>query len=820
VAAGGLERLPQWVERGPPSTFIRGSDERAAYDINASGQITGFAAGNGAPRPMSWIDGRLTNLGLVAGGGSGAGAAINDAGDIAGTSTVGAYEPANLVLWRNGKLNHLGTGYGSGAFAAPHAINNHGEIVGERTVGGASPRSGFLWRDGAFRDLGSLGGYGSAYATTTVASDINDQGQIVGASRPPTAPLHAFLWENGKMRDLGQLPGSPDTEASQAFAINDRGQVVGNSQNADRQIEGFIWEDGRMEPLGTLGGDSSTPTDINDRGEVVGSSRPANASHPFINHPFLWVDGEMYDLMDLVTNLPDNVQLESAEAINDDGVIVGYTCRSYCDPGREERRHGFMLIPEGQPVPTPLPTLTDASWRAQPVTTAGPPLPVVKAKFGDAFRYSNGGRLQAPAVTIPFLHKINAWIKPDTGGSGRQLIAGSPVANLAYDASARRIVYSVTDASGQVRTAASPVGSIDPAKFQLATGGIRRTGEVVVAIDGTVFCSGVFASSVARDEVTPFTVGAAADGSQPFAGIIEEPFLYPQEMPTGNYRLPWGSYGPSDSLLFCFYDADQTIRDLVTWVPSATPAPDLPCAAPTPTPSPTATPTRTPSPSPTPTATPSPTPTATATPSPSPTPTATATRTPSPSPTPTATPVSPPPMTAPPVPAITAPASYTWSRSTTIVISGTAQPGTTVEVLHGGTSFGTTTATLTGTWSRTVTGLADGTYLFTAKARNLAGASADSAVRVVFVDSTAPAAPVITTDGPVPASFTLTGTAEPGSTVEVLMNGVSQGTVAAVNGTWSKPFSVGAGTRTYTARATDLAGNTSVLSAGRSLRAG
>ncbi|HET9737811.1 MAG TPA: hypothetical protein VFP78_06805 [Solirubrobacteraceae bacterium] len=99
------------------------------------------------------------------------------------------------------------------------------------------------------------------------------------------------------VRGFGSLR-SPDSEFSYASAINNVGQVVGGSQNADGKMEGFIWEDGRMEPLGVLGEDSSTPNDIHDRGEVVGSSRPADASRPYVNHPFLWSEGRMHDLHD------------------------------------------------------------------------------------------------------------------------------------------------------------------------------------------------------------------------------------------------------------------------------------------------------------------------------------------------------------------------------------------------------------------------------------------------------------------------------------------------------------------------------------------
>ena len=143
-------------------------------------------------------------------------------------------------------------------------------------------------------------------------------------------------------------------------------------------------------------------------------------------------------------------------------------------------------------------------------------------------------------------------------------------------------------------------------------------------------------------------------------------------------------------------------------------------------------------------------------------------------------------------------------------------------MLDGATSFGTATATLSGTWSRIVTVPADGAYLFTAKARTPGGSSPASAARVIQIDTVAPASPVITSPlTSTASSFTLTGTAEPGSTVEVLDNGSSSGTVAAIGGTWTKTLtSVPTGTHTLTAKAADIAGNVSTISTGYSMRVG
>ena len=81
-------------------------------------------------------------------------------------------------------------------------------------------------------------------------------------------------------------------------------------------------------------------------------------------------------------------------------------------------------------------------------------------------------------------------------------------------------------------------------------------------------------------------------------------------------------------------------------------------------------------------------------------------------------------------------------------------------------------------------------------------------MRVIQIDSRPPAAPVITG---IISPFTLIGTAEAGTTVELFENGQSRGTVSAANGTWSRAINAGAGS--FTAKTTDFAGNQSALSA-------
>jgi hypothetical protein len=95
--------------------------------------------------------------------------------------------------------------------------------------------------------------------------------------------------------------------------------------------------------------------------------------------------------------------------------------------------------------------------------------------------------------------------------------------------------------------------------------------------------------------------------------------------------------------------------------------------------------------------------------------------------------------TPPATPTIASPADGTTSASTTLTVSGTAEPGSIVELFDGATSKGVTTATSGGAWSKAITALADGSHIFTAVATDAAGnTSGVSNARTVVVDTSAP----------------------------------------------------------------------------------
>jgi probable HAF family extracellular repeat protein len=157
-------------------------------------------------------------------------------------------------------------------------------------------------------DLGTLGG------NSSVANDVNESGQIVGAATLPNGETHAFLFTPwvGRMVDLGTVLGG---RVSIANAISNRGQIVGGALPEPGTGDGraFIWDQGVMTALPDLPGlTGSQANDVNDIGVVVGVCG---------SHPVRWVNGVPQDL----GSIPGGQVFGEAVAINASGVIVGHS---------------------------------------------------------------------------------------------------------------------------------------------------------------------------------------------------------------------------------------------------------------------------------------------------------------------------------------------------------------------------------------------------------------------------------------------------------------------------------------------------------------
>jgi probable HAF family extracellular repeat protein len=164
--------------------------------------------------------------------------AINDAGQVVGISglcsvAIGGYSAIHAVLWEGGHpidLHNLG-GHG---WNTPAAINNRGAVVGfanqPNDVSNGSlaflPEA-FLWtREGGIQGLRTLPGDAISEAT-----DINDEGQVVGVSYGGTdfSNPRAFIYQNGMMTPLNQLLSKSDQAGfyiSSTGGINDLGEIA------------------------------------------------------------------------------------------------------------------------------------------------------------------------------------------------------------------------------------------------------------------------------------------------------------------------------------------------------------------------------------------------------------------------------------------------------------------------------------------------------------------------------------------------------------------------------------------------------------------
>ena len=123
--------------------------------------------------------------------------------------------------------------------------------------------------------------------------------------------------------------------------------------------------------------------------------------------------------------------------------------------------------------------------------------------------------------------------------------------------------------------------------------------------------------------------------------------------------------------------------------------------------------------------------------------------------------------TAPAAPEIAAPAQDSAQRSTTVTLSGTAEPNADIAASEGVDARGTAKADAGGAWSVTIADVPEGVHEYAATATDEAGhTSAPSATRRVRVDLTPPPPPDVSGD---PDGFTLS--AEAGAELACSLDG-------------------------------------------------
>ncbi|SDD99448.1 hypothetical protein [Actinokineospora iranica] len=276
--------------------------------------------------------------------------AVNDLGQIAGTSTPGP-APSRAVLWSGQTATDLGGGHASG-------INSRGQVVGWEYLGGygtyvQQPR---LWHRGTTTDLtppgsglvvtsvvnrdgvvpmtysASPSGYhqerAAVYSGGTLTpieppgvsgphlslTVVTDRGVVAGAYLPMFgADSFAFRCEAAR---CARLPGPAGRYS--VSAANEKGVLVGTAEGLPTYA--LRWDGDRVSALPPLAGEVSArvapgPQAVNESGDVVGHTVGSGG----LTRATLWRRGQAIDL-----GAPLGHQSQ-AVAVNDFGDVVGWS---------------------------------------------------------------------------------------------------------------------------------------------------------------------------------------------------------------------------------------------------------------------------------------------------------------------------------------------------------------------------------------------------------------------------------------------------------------------------------------------------------------
>jgi len=331
-------------------TGLPGSPGLVPAAVNNSGVAVGSASINilgslpscsNCGPPEGWIfkNGSLHQLPPLGTDSVTFGDDINNSGVVSGGSAGNTTEEA--ALWNpNGSITNLGTGIaGTGSSAEAISISNGGKIVGISYSASATVPTAFDGKGGASAPCGtSTQGYLTAVNDNGLASGIEflSQGGNAAVVCPPFAAI--------------ETPSDP-TFWDFAFDINDRGQVVGRLTpgNAFAPFHAFSYQTGTTTDLGTLSPNNASSVSgafgVNDSGMIVGFSADGGAvpgTLPINPRAFVYSNGKMVDLNSLLPAGCAGWTLVVANAINDNGQIVGAAYVGGYPNGVE---HGFLLTP-------------------------------------------------------------------------------------------------------------------------------------------------------------------------------------------------------------------------------------------------------------------------------------------------------------------------------------------------------------------------------------------------------------------------------------------------------------------------------------------
>lgn len=275
-----------------------------AFDINDSGQIVGTAFDSTTYRGFLYNTGSYTNLGVLPGGTYSTASGINNSGQITGSSANRGY------FYSAGTMTDIGLLFpdAPNPSSSGAAINNAGTIAGSSgsEVGGFPTYNAVSWSNG------TLIGYTAD--PRTVSTAINNNGVLVGWGQFLTSSW-AVLYDNGQRFDMAEALRNvfgAESDYSKAFGINDLNMVVGqvsvpsspggplegplaylyNFNSISVPGTGYLLRDLVTLSDGTTPGFTSLETalDINNLGQIIGMGTYFDGTNSFSAPYILQVD--------------------------------------------------------------------------------------------------------------------------------------------------------------------------------------------------------------------------------------------------------------------------------------------------------------------------------------------------------------------------------------------------------------------------------------------------------------------------------------------------------------------------------------------------
>jgi probable HAF family extracellular repeat protein len=243
--------------------------------------FTNPATGQGTSYGYSWQQG--SGFTLLSNGGPGTAGGVNNAGQIAGSMTVGDRQQAGI--WSNGVFAPL-PGLGSDDISsAAYRLNEKGDVIG--VVFNANGHHPVIWRNGQITEVEGLPG-----AEITGLIDINASGQIVGFSSMGYMDYQPVQIQPGAHQVQSMNMGGQLYEAT---GINDSGVIIGHRAMSYNQDNAFYWSQetggvsmiSLIDPatLPTAGVELQQLFDINDKGQIVGSALIGGHYHAVLLDP-------------------------------------------------------------------------------------------------------------------------------------------------------------------------------------------------------------------------------------------------------------------------------------------------------------------------------------------------------------------------------------------------------------------------------------------------------------------------------------------------------------------------------------------------------